>query len=248
MKKWICALILLLGVPALAELPSYGGWPKCLPVLAFSKNDIGVAAFETFGTPTPVQRWVCLTIDRSTLVVTPVEEADFDARFPKVRLAGNHGPNDCQEMTKTVTAPPPAGNAPPPTCIDTKVFCGDREIPIAIGSAAQAVRCPGRLFSASTVIDGNLWTAVNPLDIYYRELDGSDIVVQSFSSKALVTRRNTSDVGGRSVCAIRKDMVSGHVWATTETGLVEMTTEGAVVRLLRFRAARQPMVSIQKKG
>jgi len=248
MKKWLFAVILLLGAPALADLPSYGGWPKCLPVLGFSNDEVGVAAFETFGSPKPVQRWICLVIDRSTLIVTPVEEAEFDARFPKVRLAGNHAPNDCQEMTKTAAAPAPPGDAPPPTCIDTKVLCGDQEIRVAVGAAVTAVRCPGRVFSAASTIDGNLWAAVNPLDIYYRELDGSDIVVQSLSTKRLVTRRNTSDVGGRSVCAIRKDPVNGHVWATTETGLVEMRADGAVIRLLRFRATRQPMATIQKKG
>ena len=248
MRKTLFALFLLFVAPVMGDLPSYDGWPKCLPVLGFSSDDIGVAAYETFGAPKPVQRWVCLVIDRATLVVTPIEDSEFDGRFPGVRLAGNHASNDCQEMTKTVTSPPPPGDAPAPTCIDLKVLCAGREIPVAVGSAVPAVRCPGRVFSAASIIDGNLWAAVNPLDEYYRELDGSDVVVQSVSSRTLVARRRSSDIGGRSVCAIRKDPVSGHVWATTETGLVEMRTDGAVIRLLRFRATRQPMLSVQKKG
>ena len=245
-RRFLCASFLLISAVAGADLPTYSGWPRCLPVLGFSADEIGVASLETFGSPTPVQRWVCLVIDRATLIVTPVDEREFDARFPEIRLAGNHGPGDCQEMTRTVSAPPPPGNEPPPTCIDTRVFCDGREVRVQVGAVVAAVRCPGHLFSAATVINGQLWAAVNPLDIYYRDLDGSGLVVQSLGSGEVVARRTSADLGGRSVCAVRPDPVTHHVWATTEAGLAELRPDGGVIRMLRFRATRQPMVSIQR--
>jgi hypothetical protein len=248
MKKLGFALVLLLGAPVGAELPSYGGWPHCVPILGFTHDEIGVAAFETFPGPKPVQRWVCRVIDRATLLVIPVEEADFDKRFPGIRQEGNHGSNDCQEMTKTVVSPPPPGNAPPPTCIDSRVLCSGKEIPVAVGSADTAVRCFGQLFSAATMIDGNLWMAVNPRDIYFRDLDGSGVLVQNLSTRAVLVRRSSVSIGGRSVCAIRKDPESGHIWATSEAGLVEMRADGAVIRQLKFRPGRQPMETIQKRN
>lgn len=239
LRLWV--LFLLIASPLSAELPTYVGWPKCLPILAFSEGEIGVASFETFGQPKPVQRWVCLVIDRSTLIVTPIEEGDFDARFPGVRLAGNHAPNDCQEMTKPnpVPAVPAAGE--PGQCIETRVLCGERVVPVKVASPVLAVRCPGRVFSAATMIDGKLWAGINPLDVYYRELDGSDLLVQSLSTGGVVARRSSAEVGGRSVCAIRRDPGDGHVWATTETGLAELLPNGALVRTLRFRATNRPM-------
>lgn len=231
----------------MADLPTYSGWPRCLPVLGFSADEIGVASLETFGSPAPVQRWVCLVIDRSTLIVTPVEEKEFDARFPDVRQTGNHAPGDCHELTRTVSNPPPPGNEPPPTCIDTKVLCDGREIPVQVSAVVSAARCPGHLFSAATVIDGQLWAAVNPLDIYYRDLDGSGLVVQSMSTGQVLARRTSAELAGRSVCAVRKDPFTRHIWVTTETGLAELRADGGLIRTLRFRAVREPMISVQKK-
>lgn len=233
------SLLLLLAAPAAAALPTYSGWPRCLPILAFSDAEIGVASFETFAAPKPVQRWVCMVIDRATLIVTPVDVEDFDARFPGARQAGNHAPNDCREMVRP--SRPLVEEAEPPTCISTKVFCDGREIPVKVSAAVLTVRCPGRVFSAATLIDGKLWAGVNPLDSYFRELDGSDLVVQAPASGAVLARRTSNEVGGRSLCAIRQDPLTGNVWATTETGLVEMTGAGQVVRQLRFRATRRPM-------
>lgn len=245
MKRALCFLFLLIGAaPLMAELPTYAGWPKCVPVLGFSDSEIGVASFQTIATPKPVQRWVCMTIDRATFLVTPVEEAEFDARFPGVRQAGNHASGDCQEMVRPSKALP--DSAEPPTCIDTKVLCGGRVVPVKVSAAVTAARCPGRLFSAATMIDGKLWAGVNPMDIYFRELDGSDLLVQSLTNSAVLARRSSEAVGGRSVCAIRRDYVTGHVWITTETGLSELTADGTVIRSLRFVATRRPMRVIQK--
>jgi hypothetical protein len=43
------------------------------------------------------------------------------------------------------------------------------------------------------------------------------------------------------VCALRKDPSTGHVWATTESGLAELKTDGTLIRTLRFRAIGRPM-------
>ena len=230
---------LFAGLPAAADLPSYSGWPRCSPVLGFSDGEIGVAAFETFYSPQPSKRWICLSVDRSTFLVTPVDESTFDERFPGVRNDGNHGPADCQEMVKNM--PPTADGSPPPSCIDTRLLCGGREVNVQLSSAVAKVPCPGRLFASATMIEGDLWAGVNPLDIYLRELAGSGLMVQSLKSGAVRARRTSAQLGGRNVCAIRRDPVSGSVWATTETGLVELGTDGKIKRTLRFRGGKRLM-------
>jgi hypothetical protein len=250
MKKLLVFVLFLMSASArAADLPTWSGWPQCVPILGFSPDAVGVAALETFTRPKPAQRWVCLAIDRATLIATPIDEKEFDTRFPNVRAIGNHGDNDCQEMTRTPAQPVDSGQTVQPTCIDTKVLCeGSREIPIKVPAAVESARCLGRVFASASVIDGRVWAAVNPLDVYYREVDGSGIVVQSMDGKSVLGRRASVDVGGRSVCAMRKDPVTGHIWLTTETGLAELRDDGAVVRLMRFRATGQPMQTVQKKS
>lgn len=236
-------LLALFALPLRAELPTYVGWPKCLPILGFTADEIGVAAFETFTKPERAQRWVCMVIDRSTLIVTPIDEVDFDERFPGVKLAGNHATNDCQEMSKPNADPAVPAAGAPSTCIETRVLCGDRVVPVKVSAAVLGARCPGRVFSSATMIDGRLWAGINPLDPYYRELDGSDLLVQSLADGGVVARRSSAEIEGRSVCAIRADSSTGHVWATTETGLAELRPDGSLIRTLRFVATKRPMAN-----
>ena len=123
--------------------------------------------------------------------------------------------------------------------MSTKVFCDGLEISVRVSSTVAGLPCPARLFSAATIIDDRLWVGISPLDPYRREYPGAGLLVQVLDG-TISSRLTPHDIGGKQVCAIRKDPFSTSIWATTDNGLVEMTSSGKVKRILQIRSRESP--------
>lgn len=220
----LSVLALPVACPAAADR-----WPACAPILAFNASEIGVASYEVDHSTRPPGRWVCLVVDKSTQKVRPLPREDFEAAFPGALAAGNRRKGDCQEML--------ASSEPP--CVSTRLFCEGIEITARVSPEVARLPCPARLFSAATLIGDRVWIGVAPLDPYRREYAGAGMIVQVLDG-TVSNRLTPEEVGGKQVCAIRKDPYAASVWATTESGLVEFTMSGKVKRVLKIRSVERP--------
>lgn len=231
MKRAISILFIAASLAAHARAADR--WPDCAPVLAFTASDIGVASYEVNPATTPPGAWVCLLVNRQTQKARPSTTQDFESLFPGALASANRPAGACQEVLQ---APPPGTTAEttPPACVSTKVLCDGVEITVRVTQEVAALPCPARMFSAATLIDDRLWVGVSPLDPYRRPYPGAGVIVQVLDG-SVASRLAPKDVGGRQVCAIRRDPFSTSIWATTENGLVEFAPSGKVKRILRMR-------------
>jgi hypothetical protein len=244
MKSAISMLFFALSLTAVAAAADR--WPACAPVLSFTASDIGVASYEVTESTRPEGAWVCLLVNRQTQKVRTAAKEEFESLFPGALAAANRPPGACQEML----LPPPPDATPQtgqPACVSPKVFCEGAEITVRVSQEVAKLPCPSRLFSAATLIDDRLWAGIAPLDPYRREYPGAGLIVQVLDG-SVASRLTPKDVGGRQVCAIRKDPFSTSVWGTTENGLVEFTPSGKVKRILQMRTLQRPTTSAPAKA
>ncbi len=238
MKRFFLVALLFFAAGS-ARAANEARWPACAPILGFNSGDIGVASYELDPSTRPAGAWLCLAVNKTSQRVRLVTREEFDLAFPNAIASGNRQPGDCQE---TVEAPPPGSPVElhgQETCIRTKVFCEGTEVSVRVSSTVAGLPCPARLFSAATIIGDGLWVGIAPLDPYRREYPGAGLLLQILDG-SVASRLTPRDIGGKQVCAIRKDPFSNAIWATTDNGLVELTSSGKVKRILQIRSHERP--------